>query len=627
MASPIGPEARRSPSAALLMLLPIALAAFSISPMLATGYLADDVVSSLLPGMMRATGEGFVARTLGAIRNSIRGGRFYPMVWVEYDAAFTLLRDVVAYKAAILLGVLVDLGLLMALVRRAGGGAGLASLAALTTAGLFQFRVFFDPILSFHGLLQVVTAGMLISLIALLKALDAGGRRWLIASVGFYLACLLTYEVTYPLFLLHAALIWWRRPGLRARVFTLLPFALLAIACAGASAAVRARFPTEAYIHDVDLGPPSVAIALAKQWSAALPPERLHRRFGGDLRGRPAPVGDRPMARGGRLPRRRPPGRRGGDRGVAEESHRGRPRAGRRPGGPRGGRPGDGGAPGGPDRRQRAVSGGDRLGQGILAGLHAVLRGGPADRLGDRGPLGTARRPRSARSMGGGDDRGGPRALERPDLPGQRADGAMPGRASGRPEVQRGDGRHGGGRTTSSGGTSRPPSARACSRPSRRARACSSSTPTPTGTTPPTPPSSIGPIRIGPSRSRLGPRRSRASTPSSSATAASARRSGPSCSGGRGGDRAARLFVRHPRLGRSEGRAAFAVVDSDGAGIGPDALSAVRRGAGWALYDLGPRGIGPDPDAARVVFAPGAIAEALAAHAGLAEIDPAVDRR
>ena len=77
--------------------------------------------------------------------------------------------------------------------------------------------------------------------------------------------------MTYPLFLLHAALVRWRCPGRRERIFIILPFALLAIACAGVSALVRMTYPTDAYIHDVDLGPGAVALALAKQCSAALP--------------------------------------------------------------------------------------------------------------------------------------------------------------------------------------------------------------------------------------------------------------------------------------------------------------------------------------------------------------------
>ncbi|QDV33033.1 hypothetical protein [Tautonia plasticadhaerens] len=256
---------------AIGVVVPLALASALLSPALGTGYLADDVVSSLVPGMMRATGEDFADRTVGAIRGSIREGRFYPLVWLQYNAAFCLFRDVASYKWFIVIGCLADLALLMAVVRRLGGDWRSASLSATTTALLFQFRTFFDPILSFHGLLQVVTALLLGSLLALDLALRGRGRAWLAASAALYLACLLLYEVTYPLFLLHAALVASSRPGWRARILGVLPFALMAFLCASASVLVRKLHPGDSYIHAMNFGPSAVALALARQTSAAMP--------------------------------------------------------------------------------------------------------------------------------------------------------------------------------------------------------------------------------------------------------------------------------------------------------------------------------------------------------------------
>ena len=611
MASSIDPAARRRwPAAILLTLLPLALAALVLSPMLATGYLADDVVSSLLPGMMRATGEGFAARTLGAIRHSIEGGRFYPLVWIEYTAAFTILRDVVAYKAAILAGVLLDLALLIALVRRLGGGTGLASLAAIATSGLFQFRVFFDPILSFHGLLQVVTAGVLLSLIALLAALDGKGRGWLVVSVGLYLGCLLTYEVTYPLFLLHAALIWGRRPGYRERIVTILPFALLAFACAGASALVRMRYPTDAYIHDVDLGPGSVALALAKQCSAALPLSAFVADPSGifhDVRDPSAIV--RWLGRGDVVLVALLAGS-----GAIAALRRARSEiADRRPG----------------TRVLLATLG---LALAVLPGALIAVSGRYQGEIGwGQGYLpvymqcfgaglliascldifmeSVRRRGRSGRwasaalALAFGVSAGLTlRANERTAFcliapPGSRRFNAATGGMGGSYHAQR--------RTIEAaigaGLLDRVPSGAALllehsypdwhdatyapffyrtyqGRPFAVA---------------PRPPEVDG-IDAFVLRDRVV---------GLEVGSVLLRRTG--------GDRAVRLFVRHPGLGRPDDRPVFAVVVGPRLGIGPGGLDEVRSGEGWALYDLDPAAVGPDPDAIRVVFAPKGIAEAL----------------
>jgi hypothetical protein len=256
---------------ALGAIVPLALAAVALAPALGTGYLVDDVYRSLLPGMMRFTGEDFVDRLLGEIRASIQQGRFFPLVWVEHMAVFCTIRDVASYKRLLVASCMVDLGLLMAMVRLITGDWRLATLSATVTAILFQFRTFFDPILSFHGLLQLVTALVLGSLMTLKLYLNGRGWGWLLASSAMHLACLLLYEVTYPLFLLHAVLIGACRPDWRSRVVLMLPFLLVTSACVAATLVVRTMYPSDSYIHALNLAPASVALALARQTSAALP--------------------------------------------------------------------------------------------------------------------------------------------------------------------------------------------------------------------------------------------------------------------------------------------------------------------------------------------------------------------
>src|SRR2546430_1654226 len=97
----------------------------------------------------------------------------------------------------------------------AGAILGLVVLAGLCLAPsltlmLIQLRAYHDPILSFFGLLQLLVAGTLLSLLALETYLERRQGAWLALSVLLYLACLLLYEASYLLFLLHSLLIWRR---------------------------------------------------------------------------------------------------------------------------------------------------------------------------------------------------------------------------------------------------------------------------------------------------------------------------------------------------------------------------------------------------------------------------------
>ena len=56
-----------------------------------------------------------------------------------------------------------------------------------------QFRIYHDPMTGYYGLMQMMFAELMISLIWLLKYLD-GGKRYLAGSLVFYLIGLMSYE-------------------------------------------------------------------------------------------------------------------------------------------------------------------------------------------------------------------------------------------------------------------------------------------------------------------------------------------------------------------------------------------------------------------------------------------------
>ncbi len=252
----------------------VVLAVLVLWPTLGLGYFSDDVLTSLTPGILRNNHMSLGDRILDTIRNSMREGRFYPLHWIPFSGVFWLIRDVQQYRIYIVGCVVINLLLFVHFVRRLSGSAGLAYLAACLTCMLFQLRAFHDPILSFFGLLQMVVALTLLSLIALWRHLEGGGRAWLIWSILIYITSVLLYEMSYLFFLFHAFLIGRRRLGWRPWLSKVLPFAVAAGFGIGMSFLLRWLAPASSAMHTkygMVPTPGTFLPALARQISGALP--------------------------------------------------------------------------------------------------------------------------------------------------------------------------------------------------------------------------------------------------------------------------------------------------------------------------------------------------------------------
>jgi hypothetical protein len=137
---------------------------------------------------------------------------------------------------------------------------------------LFQFRIYHDPILSFGGFLQFILLDVLISLLCLCKYLESAKLPWLIASVMVYLFGLLTYEMTYPLFLIHFLCVRHYTQSWKQALRATAPFFASASLCAGVCIFLRAilgRIAHPAYQPNMEVS--SFLLTLCKQLFATLP--------------------------------------------------------------------------------------------------------------------------------------------------------------------------------------------------------------------------------------------------------------------------------------------------------------------------------------------------------------------
>ena len=141
------------------------------------------------------------------------------------------MHSLLIYKSIILLSLYIDLCLFYYLVLLITKNNRVSLFCSVVTILLFQLRVgSVDPILSFNCLLELVLLFAFLSLIFLLKYLQSNDKKFIFFSAIFYVLDLLTYEVLFPLFLLHVfTIFYFRKNETKRNIKTALVFISIAI--------------------------------------------------------------------------------------------------------------------------------------------------------------------------------------------------------------------------------------------------------------------------------------------------------------------------------------------------------------------------------------------------------------
>jgi hypothetical protein len=262
------------------MLLGVSLlSALFLAPTLECGYVSDDATHSLGPG--READEHKTALT--TYWQNVKGwakhhGRFFPIAF-HFILTFSFLTNVHVYRILILLSILGNMLMFAHFIRRLTGSVHLGAFGALVATLLIQFRFFYDPVLSFVLLMQIVAALVIGSLIALDKYLEAHKPQWFLVSTFCFVLALLTYETTYVCGVLHGLLIFCRLGPMWRRTAKLsAPFLLVPVVFAGLLLLMRRYFglgfshgsdPEAVYV--VNFSPHALWRAFTIQIQGALP--------------------------------------------------------------------------------------------------------------------------------------------------------------------------------------------------------------------------------------------------------------------------------------------------------------------------------------------------------------------
>ena len=179
-----------------------------IGPMLYSGYIGDDAYNSQIYGDIFLQEITIWERFYNEVSGWLVGaGRFYPLGWLNYvwfyyiDNIFVtkLINFLLIYLGTIVLAIIFfklkkeDLFI---------------KLFTLSLPVIMQFTMWMDPVLGWSFFMPGLFLYLVLSLLFLLFYIDSGKTHFIFLSCLFYLFSLITYEIAYPLWIIHVLIIY-----------------------------------------------------------------------------------------------------------------------------------------------------------------------------------------------------------------------------------------------------------------------------------------------------------------------------------------------------------------------------------------------------------------------------------
>ena len=252
-------------------ILILLLTAACLAMLVPSGYYWDDAVNSTNYLAERNDSVSTLSHVLEFMRSYLRLGRVNVLSFYYYF--FFYIDDPAVYKALIILFILANQLIFRKTLLEFGLPLRCARLGMLIIPLMLQTRVYQDPVSGFYGLMQVLTAEMLLTALFTLRWCRTGKGRDLVLGLLFFGLGLFTYEVCYPFIAMLCLLIWSRRGNFLKAVKSSLPYLALTVIALAAVIAVR-----NGSVHDTtyvgvtfSLDPARILRAAGCQISAGLP--------------------------------------------------------------------------------------------------------------------------------------------------------------------------------------------------------------------------------------------------------------------------------------------------------------------------------------------------------------------
>ena len=202
----------------------------------------------------------------------IKSGRWFPLASYRVPVFYYL--DRFAYKATMILAIMVNILLLGYFIRVVSNSRWLALISMLLPPIFLQIRAnYHDPILSYHFVMQFLVSFTLLSLVLFIKYLTNRNYVPFLASLFLYFISLLIYEVAYTFWILYflTAVTLLGRSKIRFAIRSSSPFAILAGINIAITLILRSWFGTPYEGTQLNVSFTAWFITFLKQMYAGIP--------------------------------------------------------------------------------------------------------------------------------------------------------------------------------------------------------------------------------------------------------------------------------------------------------------------------------------------------------------------
>ena len=196
-----------------------------LNPFFKAGFYSDDMSNSLsYVSIIRGEANLQTRITDLFLKPGPLAGRYYPFSNYAYILFDAIEGNLQSYRIFIFVNVLINIYLIGKLIKCTNTDKKVVIFPFLIMPIFFQFRIFYDPILSFHALMQITLTFILISLITLIKYNKKHKIYLLVASYFSFLISNLLYEVSYLMIAMHIYVIFKLKNRIKQKIGIVLPY-------------------------------------------------------------------------------------------------------------------------------------------------------------------------------------------------------------------------------------------------------------------------------------------------------------------------------------------------------------------------------------------------------------------
>jgi len=231
---------------------------YYLFPLIQSGYIGDDLYNSQIRGRLFYDNLNIFEFYLIEAKSWYwDNGRLFPISACMYFL-FYFVENVITIKFFYSVLILLNLFLFSKIIFYFTNSKKVAILSYLLILSSFQFRLWHDPILSFHGLMQTLLLFLLISIFYFLKYQKTKKvKLYENISLIFFLLSLLTYEISYYFISFFFFLDYQKTRSLKKSLFNIKKyiFLFISILILVSIAKVKIHFTGENYYKIVSDDP------------------------------------------------------------------------------------------------------------------------------------------------------------------------------------------------------------------------------------------------------------------------------------------------------------------------------------------------------------------------------------